>query len=408
VDGYQLQEIIRMNLASTSNMKNYDVVIVGAGAAGLFCAIQAGQRSRRVLVLEHNDKVGKKILISGGGRCNFTNLYAGPENFLSQNPRFCHSALARFSAQDFIALVEKHRIAYHEKKLGQLFCDDSARQITGMLLRECEGAGVEIRLNCSIQQVEKNDRFVLHTNQGILESQALVIASGGLSISKLGASDFGYQIARQFGLNIIEPRPALVPLTLSGQDLRRFSELSGVSVDALVKHQRAEFRENLLITHRGISGPAVLQISSYLQPGEVFTVNILPEQNIPQLLEREHRRDIEVQNWLSQWLPKRFARRWCELFTCLKPLKQFTPAELEQLAHHLQDWVITPAGTEGFRKAEVTLGGVDTRELSPKTMESRKVSGLYFVGEVVDVTGHLGGFNFQWAWSSGYAAGGVV
>lgn len=388
--------------------KKTDVIVIGAGAAGLFCAIEAGKRGRAVRVLEHAEKIGKKILISGGGRCNFTNVNAAPENYISQNPHFCRSALARYTAQDFIARVEKHGIRYHEKKLGQLFCDDSAKQITGMLLRECEWANVRIELNCSIQKIEKTNSFRIKTAEEDYESDALVIATGGLSISKLGATDFGYRVAKQFGIRITEVRPGLVPLTLSEEDNERFTELSGVSVDSVAFNEKAKFRENILVTHRGLSGPAVLQMSSYWREGEPLYFNLLPDKNVLQLLQENRHSGMEAHNWLSQWLPKRFARRWCEMHNATKPLKQFSPKEIQALAEVLQNWAIFPAGTEGFRKAEVTLGGVDTRELSPKTMECKKVPGLYFIGEVVDVTGHLGGYNFQWAWSSAYAAGQAV
>lgn len=385
-----------------------DVIIIGGGAAGLFCAIEAGYRGHSVLVLEHNDRIGKKILISGGGRCNFTNLFASPDNYISENPHFCRSALSRYTAQDFVARVERHGIAYHEKTLGQLFCDESARQITGMLQRECEWASVKIQLNCTVNTVEKTHTFRLHTNQGVYECNALVIASGGISIAKIGATDFGYRIARQFNLRLTEIRPALVPLTLHAQDKSRFSELSGVSLDTIVSNEKASFRENTLITHRGISGPAILQISSYWREGEAISVNLLPEIDVLAVLEENCQSAMELHNFLSRWLSKRFAKAWCDLHVESKPLKRYSPKERQQIAHALQHWQIQPAGTEGFQKAEVTLGGVDTNELSPKTMESKKVSGLYFIGEVIDVTGWLGGYNFQWAWSSAHAAGQYV
>ena len=383
----------------------FDVIVIGAGAAGLFCASIAGQRGRSVLLVERAEKVGKKILISGGGRCNFTNLYASAENYLSARPNFHKSALARYTAADFIALVERHGIAYHEKKLGQLFCDHSSREIVQLLLNECAEAQVSIRVNCEIRRVRKNDSFIVETSQGSFESSSLVIATGGLSIPKMGATDFGYRLARQFGLRIAEPKPALVPLTLGPDDQRVFSELSGISVDAIVSCQRQQFRENILVTHRGLSGPAVLQISSYWKPGDLLTINLLPDLDARELLLRHQRENIFPATLLSEHLPQRFARAWAQLYAAARPLRQHNVRELEAVAHRLHHWQLRPSGTEGYAKAEVTLGGVDTDELSSKTMEAKKVPGLYFIGEVVDVTGWLGGYNFQWAWSSGYAAG---
>lgn len=389
-------------------MLKWDVIVIGAGAAGLFCAIEAGKRGRRVLVLEHSDRVGKKIAISGGGRCNFTNVQTNPDNFLSANPHFCKSALARYTPADFISLVEKHGIAYHEKKLGQLFCDGSAQQIIDLLLRECQTAGVEIRCGCQVQKVQKDERFSVLTNQGSLDTSALVIATGGLSIAPLGATDFGYRIARQFELQIEEPKPGLVPFTLTSQMLKKLTKLSGVSLDALVRCGSKDFRENILFTHRGLSGPAILQISSYWKPGMPISIDLLPDEDVLGMLTAEQSSDMGLASLLSRHLPKRFAEVWCQLFAANRPLKQYNIRELSDIAERLHDMRITPAGTEGFKKAEVTAGGVSTTELSSQTMEANRVPGLYFIGEVVDVTGQLGGYNFQWAWASGFAAGQVV
>ena len=389
----------------------WDVIVIGGGAAGLFCAIEAGKRGRKVLVLEHSERVGKKIAISGGGRCNFTNIHTSPENFLSSNPHFCKSALARYTPADFISLVEKHGIQYHEKKLGQLFCDGSSQQIIALLLGECAGAYVDIRCGCQVFSVQKDQSFTIETNQGRFVSSSVVIATGGLSIAPLGATDFGYRIARQFGLCVEEPRPGLVPLTLTPKVQTRLTKLSGVSIDALVSCQNQdspEFRENILITHRGLSGPAILQISSYWRGGESIKINLLPDDDVFDLLKTSQSSGIELANLLSRRLPKRFAQAWCELYAESKPLKQFNSTELHEIAQQIQNMEITPAGTEGFKKAEVTAGGVATTELSSQTMEAKRVPGLYFIGEVVDVTGQLGGYNFQWAWASGFAAGRCV
>ncbi|MEP6922663.1 MAG: NAD(P)/FAD-dependent oxidoreductase [bacterium] len=391
----------------------WDVIIIGAGAAGLFCAIEAGKRGRRVVVLEHAERVGKKIGISGGGRCNFTNVHTGPENFISANPHFCKSALARYTPADFIALVEKHGISYHEKKLGQLFCDGSAQQIIDMLLQECDAAGVEIRCGSVVSTVAgaATGGFKVSTNFGSFNSASLVIASGGLSIAPLGATDFGYRLARQFGLRIEEPRPGLVPLTLTAQLLIELSQLSGISLDVLVRsdgRNSKEFRENLLVTHRGLSGPAILQISTYWQPGTAITINLLPGHDVFEILLQNQNTGIELGNLLSTYLPRRFAHAWCNLYTGSKPLRQYDRRELQEIADKLTQMQITPAGTEGYRKAEVTAGGVATAELSSQTMEASSVPGLFFIGEVVDVTGQLGGYNFHWAWASGYAAGQVA
>lgn len=386
-------------------MPEWDVIIVGGGAAGLFCAMEAGKRGRKVLVLEHTERVGQKIKISGGGRCNFTNIYTSAENFISANPHFCKSALARYTPADFISLIEKHGIAYHEKKLGQLFCDESAQQIIDMLMRECLDAGVQVRCRCRVLQVSKEDSFRIETNQGPFLSSSLVIATGGLSITPLGATDFGYRVARQFGLRIEEPRPALVPLTLTAQLQKQLITLSGVSLDVLVSCCDKEFRENILITHRGLSGPAILQISSYWRAPEPISINLLPDEDAFGLLASRQESGVELVNLLARYVPRRFAQAWCDLYAVSRPLRQYDSRELYEIAqkiHHLQ---VTPSGTEGFRKAEVTAGGVATSELSSQTMESRRVPGLYFIGEVVDVTGQLGGYNFQWAWASAHAAG---
>jgi len=385
-----------------------DVVIIGGGAAGLFCAIEAGKRGRKVLVLEHADRVGKKIAISGGGRCNFTNIYTNHSNFLSANPHFCKSALARYTPGDFIALVEKHGIKYHEKKLGQLFCDESSQQIIDMLLGECADAGVEIRGGAQVRHVSREIDFSVETNQGSFSATSLVIATGGLSIAPLGATDFGYRVARQFGLKIETPRPALVPFTLSSKVQRQLSSLSGISLDALVGFEGAEFRENILITHRGLSGPAILQISLYWETGAPIVINLLPDEDILAVLKDKRGSEIELGNLLAQFWPRRFAQAWCDLYVLSRPLKQFNGRELAEIAEEIQRLQITPAGTEGFKKAEVTAGGVATSELSSRTMAAKRVPGLFFIGEVVDVTGQLGGYNFQWAWASGYAAGQAV
>jgi predicted Rossmann fold flavoprotein len=384
----------------------FDVIILGGGAAGLFCAGVAAKRGRKVLVIERAEKVGKKILISGGGRCNFTNLHTKAENFLSRNPNFAKSALARFTPQDFIALVKQHRIAFHEKKLGQLFCDDSAQQIVALLLREA--AAATIKTNCEVRNINKDGLFSVVTNQGTFSAESLVIATGGVSIPKMGATDFGYRVAKQFGLKLIQPKPALVPFTLPASELQTFSALSGVSVDALVSLGKHKFRENILFTHRGLSGPAILQISSYWNAGQAVKINLLPDENLEEAFAASQASNLNFANWLGTYLPHRFAKAWTTLQAADKPLRQFNAKELNRLAEQLQHWQLTPNGTEGFAKAEVTCGGVHTTELSSKTLEASKVPGLYFIGEVVDVTGHLGGFNFQWAWASGNAAGQFV
>ncbi len=387
---------------------DFDVIVLGGGAAGLMCALTAGQRGRRVLVVEHANRVGKKILMSGGGRCNFTNLHAGPQNFLSANPHFCKSALARYTPADFIALVERHGIAYHEKELGQLFCDDSSKRIVRLLLDECAAAGVRIEVDCEVREVaRRGENFAVHTARGSFIAARLVVATGGLSIPSMGASGFGYQLARQFGHAVLPTRAGLVPLTLSGKPQEQYQDLSGLSFEVEARAGRQSFRNQMLITHRGLSGPAILQISSYWQPGEPLQLDLLPGRDaLAWLQEQQQERPLaELRTILSEALPKRFAQRLCEAWFTSKPMRQYRPQELKDLAGQLAEWPITASGTEGYRTAEVTLGGVDTRELSSATMESRLVPGLHFVGEVMDVTGWLGGFNFQWAWASGVAAG---
>ena len=381
-----------------------DVVVIGGGGAGLMCAIEAGKRGRRVVVLEHNERVGKKIAISGGGRCNFTNLGAGPENFLSAQPDFCKSALARYSPWDFVALVEQHGIAYHEKRLGQQFCDISSRAIIEMLLAECAAAGVEIRLNTRVVEVTKPERFRVTTNADTLEPQSVVIATGGLSFAKLGATDFGYRAARGFGLRVTDTRPGLVPLTLEGDDAV-FTRLSGLSLPVAMHCGAGVFEEALLFTHRGLSGPAVLQISSYWREGEAVRCDLLPGCDGAAWIAEARQSRAALGTLLARHWPQRLAEVWCERFAPEKSLAHWTTQDLGDFAARLKGWPVRPAGTEGYAKAEVTLGGVDTSELSSKTMEARQVPGLYFIGEVVDVTGWLGGYNFQWAWASGHAAG---
>ncbi len=382
-----------------------DVIIIGAGAAGLMCAIEAGKRSRSVIVLEHAEKSGKKILVSGGGRCNFTNINLHYDNYLSRNPHFCKSALSRFTPHDFIAMVEKHGIRYYEKEMGQLFCRGSSNEIVNMLKKECSKAGVEIWLNCKISGIKREDCFTLSTNYGVLESESLVVATGGLSYPKLGATDIGHRIARQFGIKITSLKPALVPFTFNAKDLKIFQEISGVSVDAEVNCDNNHFRGYILFTHRGLSGPAILQISSYWNEGDPIIINLLPGLDAYELFRTKQNSRMEMHNLLSGYLPKRFVREWCELYMESKPLNQYNDKELRKIAHHIHNWTIRPNGTEGYKKAEVTLGGVNTDELSSRTMESKKIPGLYFIGEVIDVTGQLGGYNLQWAWASGYAAG---
>ncbi len=382
-----------------------DVIIVGAGAAGLLCAIEAGKRGRSVTVLEHNDAIGKKIRISGGGRCNFTNIHATDKNFISQNPHFVKSPLSRYTSQDFITFVNQHKISFHEKKLGQLFCDKSSQDIIGLLKKECDRTHVEIILSIRVTDVKKAELFCLSTTRESFQSQSLVIATGGLSIPTLGATDFGYQIARQFNIKVNPCRPGLVPLTLGEKDLNIFKGLSGVSLDAIVSFEKISFRENILFTHRGLSGPAILQISSYWQPGKPLRINLLPDADMSMILKANQTSKITLKNFLKNDIPVRLTEILCEHFFKNKPLNQYSSKERQDIARFLNGWEMIPAGTEGYAKAEVTVGGIDTDELSSKSMEAKKVPGLYFIGEAVDATGHLGGFNFQWAWVSGFAAG---
>ena len=395
----------------------FDVIIIGAGAAGMLCAAQAGQRGRRVLLIDHAQKIGERIRISGGGRCNFTNRSVGPENFLSQNPHFCRSALTQYGVADFIGLVERHGIGYHEKTLGQLFCDDSAQDIIAMLRHECDAGGVKWAQPCSVGSISRRDgaaRFELATSQGRFRCASLVIATGGLAAPALGATPFGYQVAEQFGIPVVAPKPALVPLALPTETLAALKPLAGLSFDTIStcgRHSPA-FREQALITHRGLSGPAILQISSYWQmqdykPGrkQPIALNLLPGQDAETLLEEHRKQNLPLASLLAGILPRRFAQEWCGLQGITRPLAELSAKVLQRTAELLSDWPLMPAGTLGYGKAEVTLGGIDTRALSSKTMEATAVPGLFFIGEVVDVTGWLGGYNFQWAWSSGWVAG---
>lgn len=388
-------------------------MIIGAGAAGLMCALTAaGERGRRVLLLDHANKAGKKILMSGGGRCNFTNMYAEPANFAATNPHFVKSALARYTPWDFIGLVAKHGVPYHEKKLGQLFCDNRSKDILHLLLDECEQAGVDLRLNAGVERIERQaDGYLLNTAIGQVATSSLVIATGGLSIPTLGATGFGYEVARQFGHNVLPTRAGLVPFTFSGPLKELCAELSGTAVEECVVSCNGEsFREAILFTHRGLSGPAILQISSFWHPGDVVTIDLLPDRDALAWLQGRQaaRPDSDLKTVLGEVFTKKMAALLVERWFASKPMKRHTAAELRAIADRLGAWRVTPAGTEGYRTAEVTLGGVDTREVSSKTMESLKSPGLYFVGEVLDVSGHLGGFNFQWAWASGHAAAQVV
>jgi predicted Rossmann fold flavoprotein len=395
--------------SARSTVARFDVVVIGAGAAGMMCAATAGQRGRSVLLIEHYTRLGEKIRISGGGRCNFTNLRAGPANYLSQNPDFCRSALARYTPRDFIALVEGHGIAWHEKKLGQLFCDDTAVDIITMLRTECDRARVQWRMPCSVDAVEHDaGHFNVATSHGAVVAGSVVIASGGLTVPKIGATPFGYRIAEQFGLGVVAPRPALVPLALDSGALARFGDLSGVSVDAEVRCRMGRFRENVLFTHRGLSGPAILQISSYWQGGDPIHIDLAPDVAADDWLGDQRASTTRMDTLLAQRLPKRLAQNWCLAHDAAVPLQGLGDRRIAELAALLHAWPVWPSGTLGYNKAEVTLGGVDTRELSSKTMAATRVPGLYFIGEVVDVTGHLGGFNFQWAWASGRAAGEAV
>jgi predicted Rossmann fold flavoprotein len=389
-------------------MNQTDAIIIGAGAAGLMCAIEAGKRGRRVLVLEHNSSAGEKILISGGGRCNFTNISVTSANYISQNPSFAKSALTQYTPLDFISMVKKYNISYHERKLGQLFCDGSAEQLIRMLLEECRMVNVEIRTDCRVKSINKQDNFHIVTDNSLLKTSSLVIATGGLSIPKVGATPFGFKIAEQFGLNVISPKPGLVPLKFSSKDFEAFRDLSGVSIDAEAACDGMSFRENILLTHRGLSGPAILQISSYWNEGNPISINLLPGIDVLNVLTESHQSKKQLATILEQFLPLRFIRAWLGQHGGSKPMNQYSLSDLRTIAKDLTSWKLTPIGTEGYKKAEVTVGGIDTRELSSKTMEAKKTPGLYFIGEVVDVTGWLGGYNFQWAWSSGWAAGQAV
>jgi predicted Rossmann fold flavoprotein len=397
--------------------KQFDVAVIGAGAAGMMCAAAAGQRGKKVVLIDHASKLAEKIRISGGGRCNFTNVNTAPANFLSNNPHFAKSALSRYTPQDFLALVKKYRIGYHEKHKGQLFCDDSAEQIIEMLKAECAAGDVHWRMPAKVETLAKTDTgFLLHTDSGDIEADSVVVATGGLSIPKIGATDFGYRVAKQFGLGLVEPRPALVPLTFDEAQWQPFVPLAGISLEVDVttgtlkgrKATGARFREDLLFTHRGLSGPAILQISSFWQPGEPITINLLPEMDVAAvLIENKGTQKKQLGNVIAQWLPARLAEGLLTAhgFPLDARLADLPDARLRQLGQALNAWTITPNGSEGYRKAEVTRGGVDTKELSQQTMMVNKVPGLYFIGETVDVTGWLGGYNFQWAWASGMAAG---
>ncbi len=387
-----------------------DVLVIGAGAAGMMCAITAARRGRTVVLMDHAAKLAEKIRISGGGRCNFTNINARPENYISSNPHFCRSALARYTPQHFINWLNENGIGYHEKKLGQLFCDDGSEAIISLLKRECDAAGVKWQTSCNVDEVTHNKYFEVSSSRGKFSAQSLVIATGGLSIPKIGATPLGYKIAQQFGIAVTKLKPGLVPLSFHPQEWAAYAELSGVSVDATISFGKHSFRENLLFTHRGLSGPAILQISSYWEHGQPLHINLLPDMDMHDILFQQRGSHMVLNNFLAQYLPKRFVEIWCSqlaenMIAANKPLHQYSEKDLTVLASKLHDWQITPTGTLGYAKAEVTCGGVDTHALSSKTMQANDVPGLYFVGEVVDVTGWLGGYNFQWAWASGYAAG---
>ena len=392
-----------------SAMLKMDVVVIGAGAAGLMCASEAGKRGRKVLVLDSANKAGKKILMSGGGRCNFTNYSVDAENYISQNPHFCKSALSQFTQWDFLALIDQYKIPFHERNHGQLFCDDSAKDILNMLLTECQKADVTIQLNTNIQNIKQlaDETFQLKTAKQIIQCQSIVVATGGLSIPKMGATAFGYQIAEQFNINILPVSAGLVPFTLQTNDKEKYSALSGIAVPCVVSNSRQSFKENILFTHRGLSGPAILQMSSYWRPGEAVTINLLPDLDVTTILQEKRSKNInlQVKTILSEWLPKRLIEALIKPQLLTISLQNISNKQIEKIARTIEQWQIKPNATEGYRTAEVTLGGIDCTEISSKTMQSQKVSGLYFVGEVLDVTGWLGGYNFQWAWSSGWCAG---
>ena len=386
----------------------FDVIIIGAGAAGMMSAIEAGKRGRNVLLVDHYKKIGEKIRISGGGRCNFTNIHTNPNKFLSQNPKFARSALSQYTQNDFINLINKHEIKFHEKKLGQLFCDHSAQQIVEMLLKECELANVSILKEFIIKDVSKeNDQYLVSTETDNYLSESLIVATGGLSVPKIGATSFGYEIAKKFDHNIIETLPALVPLTFNEKILQMCKELTGLSVEAIVSFNKVLFQEGMLFTHRGLSGPSILQISSYCKQGDTIKVNLSPKLNVYQLLEKKRKLNpkFDILNIINEILPKRLAQIICSENKVSGHISELSNKILKQLSENINNWLINPTGSEGYRTAEVTLGGVNTKEVSSKTMMSNKHKNLFFIGEVVDVTGHLGGYNFQWAWSSGYVAG---
>jgi predicted Rossmann fold flavoprotein len=387
---------------------DWDVIIIGAGAAGLFCAKQAAKRGRSTLVLERGAIAGRKIALSGGGRCNFTNLNAGPEHFICTNLHFVKAALARFTPHDFLEMIENHGIGFQEKSAGQLFCRDSAKAIVRFLLQECAASAVTIRTGCEIKEIRKEQRFLIETNSNRLTCQSLVVATGGLSYPQVGATDFGYRIAEQFGLSVIPARPALAPFLFSKEDRIRFCHLSGISLDVSVRLGKREFRDAMLFTHRGLSGPAILQISSYWSPPMVVQIDLMPGRKLEGLFIEERSSAKELKTILSRYWPERFSKFWTEHCGIFKPMRQYSDRELRKIEEQIHAWRIIPAGTEGYHIAEVTAGGVDTHELSSQTMEARRQPGLYFIGEVVDVTGQLGGFNLQWAWSSGYSAGQAV
>ncbi len=385
---------------------NCDVIVIGGGAAGLFCAIEAGKRGRRVLLIEHNAQAGRKIIISGGGRCNFTNVNTTAENFVSQNPHFAKSALSRYTSQDFIELVKKHNIDFYEKKLGQLFCKERSNLIVEMLLNECRKAKVKIKTNCSVNTVSRKERFVIDTTEGVFESESLVIASGGLSFPKIGATNFGYMIARQFGLKIEPTRASLVALV--AKERASFPPSAGVSTEAVVAAGGTSFRENILVTHRGLSGPAILQASNYWMVNDAVSVDLLPDVDLADHLAANNFQKRKLANFLGEMLPEKLLQLVLDQKALATPMNQLGNTRLKEIGGQLNNWQVVCNDTEGWHKAEVTLGGVSTNELSSQTMESKKVPGLYFIGEVVDVTGWLGGYNFQWAWSSGFAAGNAV